>query len=199
VTIFSLFLRSLLSILLASSHICTLCPRPHPRSPSPLLALALARPRPCSPSPLLALALARPRPRPRPFPPSPLVTAIAFRCRRRLITSTRQRSMPTHRHLHFSRFPPAHSQALENVASLPLPLSLSPGAHPRTRHAGTVLHYKLEPTARGGLLVISLPTPVGQRSCPSLLSSFLHLFLGCVLGCPWQPLICLVDINQETT
>jgi len=59
----------------------------------------------------------------------------------------------------------------------PLPLSLLPGAHPRTRHAGTVLHYKLEPTARGGLLVISLPTPVGQRSCPSLLSSCLIYFL----------------------
>jgi len=101
---------------------------PCPCSPLPLLTLALAHPCPCSPSPLLTLALAHPRPCP--FPPSLLVIAIVFCHRRRLLTSMRQHLTPTHQHLCFSWFPPAHSQALENVASLPLPLSQSPGAHP---------------------------------------------------------------------
>jgi len=90
-------------------------------------------------------------PRPRPFPPSSLALALIvchhhrLRHRRRLITSTRQRSTPTHRHLRFSRSPSARSRILGIAASLPLPLSLSPGAHPRTRHAGTVLHYNTAP------------------------------------------------------
>ena len=141
--------------LFSSSRFLSLSPRLVSRlypSPSPSLALALARPRPRSPSPSLALALARPRPRP--FPPSSLalafiarprpqslVIAITFHHHRRLITSTRRHLTPTHRHLRFSRFSPAHSQALENVASLPLPLFLCTWEHPRTRHAGTVLHY----------------------------------------------------------
>jgi len=73
-------LHSLFSVLFALSYICT--PRPHPCSPSPLLALTLARPHPCSPSPLLALTLARPHP----CSPSPLSipTVIACPCPHRL-------------------------------------------------------------------------------------------------------------------
>ena len=99
-------------------------------------------------------------PHPHPFPPSSLALALIvrhhhrLRHRRRLITSTRQRSTPTHRHLRFSRSPSARSRILGIAASLPLPLSLSPGAHPRTRHAGTVLHY----TANGPAWTTTLVT-----------------------------------------
>jgi len=75
------------------------------RSPSPLYILALVT---CHRSPV-----------------------FCHRHRHRLIMSTRRCSTPTHRHLRFSRFSSARSQALENVAFLPLPLSLfSPGDIP---------------------------------------------------------------------
>jgi len=136
---FSIF-HSLFSVLFVLSHVCT----PRPRSPSPLLALALARPRPCSPSPLLALALARPRPCP--FLPSSLALALIvrhhhrLRHHRRLIMSTRQHLTPTHRHLRFSRSPSARSQIFRIAAFLPLPPSLvtwgtSPNSARRHRSA----------------------------------------------------------------
>ena len=141
--------RRSFSVLLVLS--CFLSARPRPRSPSPSLALALARPRPRLPSPSLALALACPRPRP--FPPQSLVIAITFRHHRRLITSTRRRSTPTHRHLRFSRSSFARSRIFGIAAFLPLPPSLVTwGTSPNSarRHRSALQYSKPQAPAHEG-------------------------------------------------
>jgi len=145
-------------------------------SPLPSLALALARPCPCPfpPSSLAPIFITRPR-------PQSLIITITFHHHRRLITSMRRRSTLTHRHLHFSQSSFVHSRIFGITASLPLPLSLSPGEDPRTWHAGTILHYKLEPTARVGCLVIRYPPQLDsdlfQACCLVYSSNLLVLFL----------------------
>jgi len=72
----------------------------------------------------LSVPLALTCPCPHPFSPSSLITTIAFCHCHYLIISTRWCLTPTYQHLCFSWFSSVCSQALENMAFLPLPLSL---------------------------------------------------------------------------
>jgi len=115
-------LHSLFSVLFALSYICT--PRPHPCSPSPLLALTLVHSR-CHRLPL----------------PSSFVITIAFAIATAL---SRQHADVQHQHTGIYASPGSHLCILKHPRAWPFPLSLSlllPGEYPQTRHAGTVLHY----------------------------------------------------------
>jgi len=123
-----------------------------------LLALALARPCPCSPSPSLALALALARPCPRSPSPSPLpILALTARpCLHRssppspsaiTAVSSRQCADVQRQHTSIYASPGPHLRVLKSLGSRPLSLPLlSPGEHPQTQHAGTVLHYTAVPS-----------------------------------------------------
>ena len=144
-------------------------------SPSPSLALALTRPCPHSPSPSLALALTRPHPRP--FLPSPLVTATAFCYRRCFITSTHQRSTPTHRHLCFSQSSSVCSRIFGIAAFLPLPPSLVTwGTSPNSarRHHSALQFYALPGRLQHKLAGPGMHTLCMTALVPSL-STYLRL------------------------
>ena len=111
-----------LSFLFSSSCFLSLSPCPHSPSPSPL--------------PILALT-ARPRLH-RSSPPSPsAITTV----------SSRQRADVRRQHTSIYASPGPHPRVLESSGSRPLSFPLlSPGEHPRTQHAGTVLHYTAVPS-----------------------------------------------------
>ena len=137
VTIFSVLLILFLGSV-SSPSLALALTRPRPHSPSPSLALALTRPRPHSPSPSLALALVHSRHH-RSSPPPPSTIAA---------TSSRQRTDVQRQHTGIYASPSPHLCVLRSSGSQPFSLSLpllSPGEHPQTRHAGTVLHYSSMP------------------------------------------------------
>ena len=92
-----------------------------------------------SPSSIPAF-IARPRPQ-RSSSPSPSVIAA----------SSRQRVDDRRQHTGIYASPGPHLRVLGSSGSRPFSLSLpllSPGEHPRTRHAGTVLHYSTRTQTR---------------------------------------------------
>ena len=108
-----------LSFLFSSSCFLSLSPRPRSPLPSPL------------PSPILALT-ARPRLHHSSLPSPSAITTV----------SSRQRADVRRQHTSIYASLGPHPRVLESSGSRPLSLPLlSPGEHPRTRHAGTVLHY----------------------------------------------------------
>jgi len=105
---------------------------------SPSFALTLARPHPRSPSPSLALALIHSRHHCLSLPPPSAIAA----------TSSRQRADVRCQHTGIYASPSPHLCVLGSLGSRPFSLSLpllSPGEHPQTWHAGTVLHYSSMP------------------------------------------------------